>query len=255
LQKHLQAMMLENAELRQTQESAARFPPSSASPSRGIHPASPVEMGGSQFGSQMPGAYSHAGGPRFEDVDTNHDGFVDREEFAQGFVGYNTLARRQNSAQSRSPIQDIRLTPDKGYGLAYNPRTNDQLMGYGPSHPAGSPTKMGPGLETGLSVPDGVEFNGMPTLTVRWRADRHDAKQHTIKACVMDDEDTLLLRMLQKASFNIRNAILVDENYRPLCGMTLGDINFKTGQLLIMQFRHLDVPADNRSRSPGTTRY
>ena len=31
------------------------------------------------------------------------------------------------------------------------------------------------------------------------------------------------------------------ENYTPLCGKTLGEIGFKSGQLLIMQFRHLDL--------------
>ena len=83
-------------------------------------------------------------------------------------------------------------------------------------------------------------------MTVRWRADRHDAKQHTVKASPLDNEDDLLKRMLQKVSFNIRNAILVDENYTPLCGKTLGEIGFKSGQLLIMQFRHLDLVADPR---------
>ena len=74
-------------------------------------------------------------------------------------------------------------------------------------------------------------------MTVQWRADRQGAKRHSVKALSSDTEQMLIQRMFSKATFDLPNAILVDENYQPLGGRTLEQIGFASGQLLIMQFR------------------
>jgi len=73
-------------------------------------------------------------------------------------------------------------------------------------------------------------------IEVMWRADHPEAQTHMVTALPTDDETTLIQRMFLKAAFDIEKASLFTEERQPLSGLTLSELDFQSGDFLIMMF-------------------